>query len=83
MNRVIIDAHEKDIPPIDNYKAKIILQKVGLKIGDDLKYYTGEEMQNRAEYKKFCDVTIKFYELILAEDNETAGNTLRYVYRPD
>ena len=83
VNRVIIDAYEKDNPQVDTYEATIVMEKIALKMGDGyIPSYSSLEMQNSAEYKQFCDWHIKFYELILSERDDVAGNVLRYALSP-
>lgn len=79
---VIIDAYEKDNPQVDTNKATFVMRKVRLKIEDEYRSLKPEELQNSADYKKFCDVRIKFYELILSEGDDAAGNALRYAFSP-
>lgn len=82
LSRVIIDAYEKDNPQVDTNKATIVMRKVRLKVADEYRSLKPEELQNSADYKKFCDIRIKFYELILSEGNDAAGNALRYAFSP-
>ncbi|HBP87371.1 MAG TPA: hypothetical protein PKK23_19165 [Nitrospirales bacterium] len=82
MTRVIIDAYEKDNPQVDTNKATIVMRKVRLKIEDEYKALKTEELQNSADYKRFCNVRIKFYELILSEGDDAGGNALRYAFSP-
>jgi len=64
LNQVIIDAYEKDNPQVDKYEAASVLRKVRSKVEDDYKSLKPGELQTSKAYEKFCDVRIKFYELI-------------------
>lgn len=37
-------------------------------------------LQDQEEYRSHCEMITRFYTLILKEDKEAAGNTLRYLY---
>ena len=56
------------------------MEKIGLSLGEDAQYLEPQRLQNSTDYKRYCDTTIKLYELILAEDRYIAGNGLRYIF---
>lgn len=80
MNKIIIDAYEKNNPIVDTEAAEILLEKLGLELKEYADYMELERLQNKDDYKRHCDAVIKLYELILKEDKTTSGNALRYMF---
>ncbi|MCK4828275.1 hypothetical protein KA005_71765, partial [bacterium] len=80
LSSIIIDAYEKTNSPLDTQAVELLMTKLVIQLGDDAKYLELQDLQNSAQYKQHCDAIIKFYELILGEDESTAGNALRYVF---
>jgi len=82
MNKIIIDAHEKNNPPVDTEAAELLMEKLVLELGEDAYYLylELEDLQNTDDYGRHCDTVIKLYENILEEDKIAAGNILRYMF---
>lgn len=82
LNNIIIDAYEKENPPVDIEAAERQRQKIMLQLGDDVEYIDIDlkELQNSDQYKRHCDAMIRLYELILAEDRKFAVNLLRCLF---
>jgi hypothetical protein len=80
LSSIIVDAYEKNNPPVDTQAAEALLIKLRLQLGEDVEYLEPQNLQNSAQYKRACDAAIKFYELILTEEKEEAGNILRYIF---
>ncbi|WP_409523689.1 hypothetical protein [Nitrincola sp. MINF-07-Sa-05] len=80
LNLVIVDAHEKETPPLDEYAAEELMQTIVTNLGDAANHLETVGLQSRAQYKQHCDAVIMLYDLILAEDIATAGNGLRYLF---
>jgi len=80
LNSVIVDAYEKETPEIDVKSAEKLLDKMGLQLGEDAAYLDPASAQNRVGYKRSCDALIRVLELILTEDEKSAGNYLRWTY---
>jgi len=57
-----------------------LFDDVVLQLGDDVKYLNFQDLENNEDYKKSCQVSIKFYESILSMNENDAGNCLRYLY---
>jgi hypothetical protein len=82
MDNIIVDAYEKNNPPVDTQAAEVLITELVAQLGDDAQYLDIEtqDLQNSEQYKQHCDVVIRYYELILNEDKATAGNVLRYMF---
>ena len=82
INQVFVDAHEgsSPVPVVDQISAENVVNEVVTVMGDDALYLTFQGLQNREDYKKACDAAINMYELILAQGDEKAANTLRYLF---
>lgn len=80
LNKVIIDAYEKNNPVVNTEAAELLLENLGLELGEYADYLELENLQNTDDYGKHCGAVIKLYELILSEDKITAGNLLRYMF---
>ena len=83
MNKVIIDAYEKNNPAVDTEAAELLMEELGLELGEYADYMELEGLQNTDDYRRHCDAVIKIYQLILNEDESTAANTLRYMFSRD
>ena len=79
MNKIIIDAYEKNNPVVDAEAAELLLEKLGLELGEYADYLELEHLQDTDGYGRHCDAVIKLYELILNEDKKISGNVLRYM----
>ncbi|MHC4282740.1 MAG: COG3904 family protein [Planctomycetota bacterium] len=80
LNKIVIDAYEKNNPPVDTEAAELLMEKLVLKLGEYADYLELENLQNTDDYGRHCDAVIKLYELILNEDNNISGNALRYMF---
>ena len=80
MNKIIIDAYEKNNPVVNTESAELLFENLGLELGEDADYLELENLQNTDDYGRHCDAVIKLYELILNEDKNIAGNALRYMF---
>ncbi len=80
LNKIIIDAYEKNNPPVDTQAAELLMYELVLKLGEDAYYLELEDLQNTDDYGRHCDAIIKLYENILEEDKIAAGNILRYMF---
>lgn len=85
LDKIIIDAYEKNNPlvDVDTEAAELLLEKLGLELGEYADYLELGGLQNKDDYKRHCDAVIKLYELILNEDKTIAGNALRYMFSQD
>jgi len=82
-NAVIVDAYEKENPSVNLQSAENTIDNVVLAMGDTAYYLEPTGLQDKEDYKRACDAIIEFYELILAEDTNTAGNALRWAFSED
>ncbi len=80
MSKIIIDAYEKNNPPVDTETAELLMYELVLKLGEYADYLELEGLQNTDDYGRHCDAVIKLYESILEEDKIAAGNILRYMF---
>ncbi len=80
MNKVIVDAYEKNNPSVDTEAAELLMEELVPKLGEYADYLELEGLQNTDDYSRHCDAIIKLNGLILAEDKITAGNLLRYMF---
>jgi len=83
MEKIIVDAYEKNNPQVDVNAAELTIEKLRERLREYSEYLDPQKLQNRKEYKLHCDAIIKLYELILLEDANTAGNVFRYLYSQD
>jgi len=83
LNTIIVDAYEKENPSVNLQLAENTIDNVVLAMGDNAYYLEPTGLQDREDYKRACDAIIEFYELILAEDTNTAGNALRWAFSED
>jgi hypothetical protein len=80
LSNIIVDAYKKNNPVVNTKAAETLMEKLLVRMGEDVQYLEPQGLQNSTDYKRACDAAIKFYELILAEDKYTSGNALRYVF---
>ncbi len=80
LNKIIVDAYEKNNPPVDTEAAELLMYELVLKLGEYADYLELEGLQNTDDYGRHCDAVIKLYENILEEDKIAAGNILRYMF---
>jgi len=80
MSKIIIDAYEKNNPPVDTEAAELLMFELVLKLGEYADYLELEGLQNTDDYGQHCDAIIKLYENILEEDKIAAANILRYMF---
>ena len=80
LDKVVIDAYEKNNPFVDTEAAELLLEKLRLELGEYADYLELEDLQNTDDYGRHCDAVIRLYEIILAEDKISAGNALRYLF---
>jgi len=80
INTTIVDAYEKENPSVNLQSAENTIDNVVLAMGDNAYYLEPTGLQDKEDYKRACDAIIEFYELILAEDTNTASNTLRWAF---
>ena len=83
MNTIIVDAYEKENPSVHLQSAENTIDNVVLAMGDNAYYLEPTGLQGKEDYKRACDVIIEFFELILAEDYNTASNALRWAFSED
>jgi len=67
---------------IDTIAGEQLIAQVVDQLGDDAKYFETQGLANKEDYSKACKSFIRFYELILANDEKIAGNGLRYAFSP-
>ena len=79
-NIVITDYYENHVEKIDEVSAKQSLREIRLKLSDGFQYLESQELRSKEEYAKACDSIIKFYQLILSYDDDTAANILHYIF---
>jgi len=79
---VIVDSYESNNAKIDSVAAEQLIEQVAEQLGDDARYFETQELANKEDYSKACKTVIRFYKLILANDDKIAGNGLRYAYSP-
>jgi len=82
MSLVIVDGYESNNAEIDTIEGEQLIAQVVDQLGDDSKYFETQELANKEDYSKACKSFIRFYELILANDEKIAGNGLRYAFSP-
>lgn len=80
LNKIIVDAYEKNNPPVDTEAAELLVEVLVFELGEDADYLELEGLQNTDDYGRHCDAVIKLYEKILEEDKIAAGNILRYMF---
>lgn len=80
LSLVITDSYESKNSQLNTVAAEELFAKVVIQLGDDVQYLEPRGLENREEYSKACKSVVKFYELILSNNNEIAGNGLRYVF---
>ena len=80
VSHVIVDAYEKENPVVDTQAAERLMEKLVLELGEDAEYLDPLSVQNRGQYIRYCDAVAAFYEFILREKTNTAGNALRYAF---
>ena len=79
MDKVILDAYEKNNPVLDKEAAVHLSKKLSPILKEYADYMILDNLQNSHDYERHCDFFITAYTLILKEDKITAGNTLRYM----
>lgn len=79
LNRIIIDACEKENPVVDIDAAESQLGHLVIELGEDAKYLELGSLQNKNDYARHCNAVVKFYEMIVAKDKDEASNLLRYL----
>jgi ATP-dependent protease ClpP protease subunit len=82
LNLVIADSHNKDNEKTDAAAAEEFMGTVMVQLGDDARYLAAKGLQNTDEYSRSCNAVIRFYELILSNNEQVAGNGLRYTFSP-
>lgn len=80
LNQVIVDAYENKGPAINVALAESTIHEITTTMGDNANYIEPTGLQNREDYKRTCDASIEFYELIMAEEKDVAGNLMRYLF---
>jgi hypothetical protein len=45
-------------------------------------YLENPLLEDRQDYSNACRAAIRFYELLMAYDEDTTGNALRYAFSP-
>jgi WD40 repeat protein len=83
MNTILIDSFEKEAQPIDEKAAKQSLTKAYAELGADIEYLkpdAARDRNNQETHLKMCNASIRFSEILLAEDKATAANALRYLF---
>ncbi|PSJ16106.1 hypothetical protein [Nitrosomonas supralitoralis] len=83
MSLVIVDSYKtSDNTKIYTADAEELVARVVIELGDDAGYLETKGLQNREEYSRACNTVIRFYQLILSNNNKIAGNGLRYAFSP-
>jgi hypothetical protein len=80
LSLVIKDSYETTPPMLDLKSAEDIFSEVLVQLGEDAQYLGAENLENKDDYSKSCKAVMKFYELILLNDDKSVGNTLRYIF---
>ena len=79
LNKIIVDAYEKDNPPVDTESAELLIYELALELGEYADYLELGDLKGSEDYGRHCDAVIILYESILKEDKRAAGNLLRYM----
>ena len=82
LSLVIVDSYESNNAKTDTVAAEQLIAQVVAQLGDDSKYIEGQELSNKEDYSKACKSFIRFFELILENNDKIAGNGLRYAFSP-
>jgi len=80
LNLIIIDSNNKNNPVLDILNAERLMEKAIFKLGDEVVYLEGPDLKNEDDYSKTCNAVINLYDFILLNNNEVAGNGLRYMF---
>lgn len=80
INLVILDAYKTKAPEIDSRLAEKSQKKIFSKLGEDANYLNHSIAKNKAEYKRSCDVVIKYYKILINDDYESTANYLRWSF---
>lgn len=76
---IIVSAYEQNNSPVDNTRAEELITKIIIELGDNCNYLLPNNLKNKTDYMRCCEATIQFMDLILREDDNTAGNAIRYL----
>jgi hypothetical protein len=79
---VIVDSYESQNPAIDTVAAEYVFAEVANDMGEELMYLENPLLEDRQDYSNACHAAIRFYELLMAYDEDTTGNALRYAFSP-
>lgn len=79
---VIIDSYGAENDEIDRAAAQRLVSEIVTELGAAAAYMEATKLQNRAEYSRTCKSFIHFYEAMLSNTEQAAGNGLRYVFTP-
>jgi len=80
LGMVISDRYESPNSTVDTAAAETIFTAIAEEMGDDALYLDNPQLEDSEDYSKACRAVIRFYELIMAYDEDTAGNVLRYAF---
>lgn len=80
LEKIVLDAYEKENPEVDIEAARLKLESIQFEIQDAAQYLDPTNIKGKEDYKKCCEAMIRFYELILAEDEKTSANVLRCIF---
>ncbi|TNC80217.1 MAG: hypothetical protein C9356_14920 [Oleiphilus sp.] len=79
IDQVIIQSMETTVPSVDRPSAQAYMDTVIRELGEDVHFITSHDYQNKQDYAKACNAAIRFYELILNNQDQSA-NTLRLIF---
>ena len=82
VNLVIIDSYGSNDRQLDVEAAESLMAEIVIQLGDDALYLEAQGLKNRSDYSRACKSIIKFYRLILLNDDEMSANGLRYAFSP-
>ena len=82
LSLVIADSYNSNNAKTDVAAAENLMMQILDQLGDDASYLEAKGLQNKEEYSKACKTVIRFYEAILSNSTEIAGNGLRYAFSP-
>lgn len=80
LDNILLDGYKGENQKLERFMAEQTVEKVVLQLGEEAAYLEASGLQNKSDYSKTCNAFIKFYQLILAEEEGVAANALRYIY---
>lgn len=84
LGNVITDRYElKNSPVIDHQAAQRLMGQVVENLGAQVELLDADGLSNSEDYRDSCNAYIRFYEIILQQDNAVAANGLRFAFSPE